>query len=210
MPPTTENLTQSLEVTFSRRSVYLTVWNFTCSLASIGFLFWPTPDDTELIQVSIYCFSCVNHQCRRERGLFWSSSWDAKLWCLTYEPVRIAIGNRKVTFVLLGSAIYSKCKKYAVESIKLNPCAVNVTGWPLHPRLLASKERQHWPSRCLLHCQLTDRVSEHAPMERVRAAPRQGWMWQITQLVPPGSGEVNTSHSQSAPANLTYRKVLGQ
>lgn len=47
-------------------------------------------------------------------GLFWSSSlWDAMLWCLTYETVRIAIGNRelKIIFVILGIAISSKCKK---------------------------------------------------------------------------------------------------
>lgn len=57
---------------------------------------------------------------------------------------------------------------------------------------------------------LTDPVLEHAPRERLRAAPRQGWMRQITQLMPPGNQKVNTSHSQSAPANLTHRKGLGQ
>lgn len=196
MPHATANLTQSLEVMFSRKSIYLMVWNFTCSLASIAY--------TSFYLFSIYCLSHVKHQCSRE-ACFGATAAEMS----NYQAVRIVQGNTKTMFVLLGIAIYSKCKKYPRESVKLKTSTVYVPGWPLHPPLFASKEPQCWPSLCLLHCQLTYPALQHAPREWLRAAPRQGWMQQINPAHDSRQPE-GKYLSFPAPANMIYRKRLGQ
>ena len=110
--------------------------------------------------------------------------------------------KRKIMFVLPGITIYSKCKKYPTESVELNTSTVKVIGWSLHLPFQQSVAVP-FPLR------LIDRVSERAPTEQARAAPRQGWVWQITQLASPGSQKANTSRSQPAPPNLACREALG-
>lgn len=51
------------------------------------------------------------------------------------------------------------------------------------------------------HSQLTDQGSQ-----QVRAAPYWGWVQQMAQLMSPVTWKVNTSGSQSAPADLTSRQ----